>query len=138
MHRTRININIVVDTIAALSSASLERAVFLMDDSCYHSENQGTNKLTTRCVPGQLITWTIYALDLQTPAALRKIHFLGSGHDAPDDEIDPDALVAGSPSHPGLGRGHLSEIEAGPGCAERGGAPVASVAMQALVDPQKD
>jgi hypothetical protein len=72
------NINIAVDVVAALSNKSLKGNIFLMDDGSFESENQGTDHLTTLCIPGQLIRWTVYAVDLQTPVAIKNITFLSN------------------------------------------------------------
>ncbi len=72
------NINIAVDVVAALSDKSLKGNVFLMDNGSFESTNQGTDHLTTLCIPGQLIRWTVYAIDLQTPVAIKNITFLSN------------------------------------------------------------
>jgi hypothetical protein len=98
MHTT--NINIAVDVVAALSNKSLKGNVFLMDNGCFESENQGTDSLATFCIPGQLIRWTVYAVDLQTPVAIKNITFLTTENylkqqaEIPTEVIAPEPTVA--------------------------------------------
>lgn len=84
---SKVNIFMVVDVIEALSGGTLLNGnLGMMDDSPLGSANQGTASLCTLCSPGQTISWTILALDLQTPVAIRNITFLnpdGSGPPAP-------------------------------------------------------
>lgn len=75
----KITIVVAVDTVAALSDQSLDDNIFLMDDGDFDSDGKGTALLVTRCYPGQLIKWNIYPVDLQTPAAIKKITFLPPG-----------------------------------------------------------
>jgi hypothetical protein len=85
-----------------------------MDDSAYGSQNQGTTKLLTSCVPGQTIRWKAYAVDLQTPVDIKEISFIGPDGpaDPPSEEdgmtmppsrdwsgIVPATLVSGAPAH---------------------------------------
>ncbi|MBW4597875.1 MAG: hypothetical protein KME46_34460 [Brasilonema angustatum HA4187-MV1] len=85
---SKISIFSVVDVIESLSGGTLLNGnLCMMDDSPYGSSNQGTPNLCTLCYPGQTITWTILALDLQTPAAIRSITF-----------IRPDGSVVSQPS----------------------------------------
>lgn len=75
---SKITIFSVVDVMEALSGGTLLNGnLCMMDNSPFHSENQGTPNLCTKCYPGQTIYWHLLALDLQTPAAIRKITFLG-------------------------------------------------------------
>ncbi|MFG3257353.1 hypothetical protein [Streptomyces sp. NPDC048172] len=74
-----VNIVLVVDVIGALSDGTLRNGNLIMiDDSPYESAGQGTPDLQTYCKPGQTINWTILALDLQTPADIKNITFLGA------------------------------------------------------------
>jgi hypothetical protein len=87
---SKITIFTVVDVIEALSSGTLRNGnLCMMDNSPLHSINQGTPDLCTLCYPGQIIQWHLLALDLQTPAAIRKITFLNpndsSGSEVPVD-----------------------------------------------------
>lgn len=85
--QNQININIAVDVIRALSEKSLCNSIYVMDNSPFDSPGKGTRKLSTRCLPGQTIHWVVYAIDLQTPVAIRRISFR-----APD--ALPDAASA--------------------------------------------
>jgi hypothetical protein len=76
--QNKININIAVDVVKVLSEKTLLNNVYMMDNSVYGSENQGTEQLCTRCVPGQTIRWIAYAIDLQTPVAIKDITFIPS------------------------------------------------------------
>lgn len=71
-----INIIVAVDVIKALSEKKLDNSIYLMDDSTFLSHGKGTAHLVTNCMPGQLIKWTCYAIDLQTPLAISQIAFL--------------------------------------------------------------
>jgi len=74
---SKISIFTVVDVIESLSSGTLLNGnLCMMDNSPWGSLNQGTPDLVTLCTPGQVIHWTILALDLQTPVAIRNIVFL--------------------------------------------------------------
>lgn len=76
---SKISIFAVVDVIESLSGGTLLNGnLCLMDNSPWGSTHQGTTNLCTLCSPGQVITWTILALDLQTPVGIRNIAFLGS------------------------------------------------------------
>lgn len=74
--QNQININIAVDVVRALSEKSLCNSIYVMDDSPFGSPGKGTGELSTRCMPGQTIHWVIYAIDLQTPVAIKSISFL--------------------------------------------------------------
>lgn len=75
---SRVNVIVVVDVIGALSAETpMNGNVFMVDDSAFHSANQGTTQLCTACRPGDLIKWSALAVDVQTPVAIRKISFLG-------------------------------------------------------------
>ena len=77
----KININIAVDVVAALSEQTLHNHIFMMDNSIFNSSCQGTSNLTTSCQAGQIIQWVIYAIDLQTPVAIKNITFIGAKND---------------------------------------------------------
>lgn len=89
----KINIFVVVDVIESLSGGTLQNGnLCLMDNSPWGSSNQGTPNLSTLCAPGQVITWTLLALDLQTPAGIKNITFLppsGSSHPNPPVSSTP-------------------------------------------------
>jgi len=74
--KNQINIIVFVDTIGALSSQSLDKFTYAVDNSEFNSTGQGTASLSTICQPGQVIQWIICAIDLQTPAAINNIRFL--------------------------------------------------------------
>lgn len=71
-----INIVVAVDTIAALSARTLEGHIYLIDNSMLNSIHQGSENLITHCYAGQTIEWKAYAVDLQTPVAIKNIAFL--------------------------------------------------------------
>ncbi|BDD03233.1 hypothetical protein [Aureibacter tunicatorum] len=72
-----INIVIFVDVISALSEGSLHGSIFLMDDSEFQSQHEGSSELMTHCATGQLVKWKIYAIDVQTPVEIKSISFGG-------------------------------------------------------------
>jgi hypothetical protein len=74
--QTQINISIAVNVTKALSERTLETSLYMMDDSLLKSRGQGTGHLTTRCLPGQTIRWSVYAIDLQTSVSIRNIFFI--------------------------------------------------------------
>ncbi len=89
--KSKITIFSVVDVIESLSGGTLLNGnLCMMDNSSYHSTNQGTPNLCTLCCPGQTIYWHMVALDLQIPVAIRKISFLGlDGSGAKEPPTDP-------------------------------------------------
>ena len=93
---SKITIFSVVDVIEALSGGTLLNSnLCMMDNSPSGSCNQGTPNLCTLCYPGQTIDWTILAVDLQTPVAIRNITFLGpdgSGEVPVDGDLGSDKL----------------------------------------------
>jgi hypothetical protein len=84
----KVNILVVVDVIGALSDGTLHNGnLSMVDDSPYGSAGQGTPDLSTVCHRGQLVQWSVVALDVQTPVEIRSITFPGSSHvdgSAPD------------------------------------------------------
>lgn len=74
----KININIAVDTVQALSKLDLLNNTYAMDNSIFGSLGQGTPYLVTSCVPGQTIHWVATPIDLQTPVCIKSITFLGA------------------------------------------------------------
>jgi hypothetical protein len=74
----KININIAVDTVQALSKLDLLNNTYAMDNSIFGSLGQGTPYLVTACVPGQTIHWVATPIDLQTPVCIKSITFLGA------------------------------------------------------------
>ncbi len=91
---SKISIFSVVDVIESLSGGTLLNGnLCMMDNSPFDSLNQGTPDLCTLCYPGQTINWTILALDLQTPVAIRKISFLNQDGTSIDQiPTDPTEL----------------------------------------------
>jgi len=79
------NINIAIDVIAALSDKTLRGNIFVMDDGLLNSRNKGTDHLVTVCSAGQLIKWSIYAIDLQTPVSIKSISFSQTEKDNNED-----------------------------------------------------
>lgn len=74
--QTKVNINIAVDVVAALTQQTLHKNIFFMDNSISNSLYEGTEYLTTKCQAGQMIKWNIYAIDLQTPIVIKNISFI--------------------------------------------------------------
>lgn len=76
----QINIVIAVDVIRALSDKTLEDNIYIMDNSPFvghkASTGQGSDYLTTSCMPGQVIQWIVHAIDLQTPISISNIIFI--------------------------------------------------------------
>lgn len=71
----QINIMIMVDSIKALVDQSLDGNCFMVDDSPLFSKQKGTLHLETQCTPGQLIHWTVKAVDVQTPVSIKQVSF---------------------------------------------------------------
>jgi hypothetical protein len=82
-----IDINIAVDSVAALSNKKLEGSIWLFDNSPFEGDGQGTTNLSTICVGGQVVNWKITAVDLQTPATIKFISFFDV-----DKEWNPDEI----------------------------------------------
>ncbi|WAL98622.1 hypothetical protein [Streptomyces sp. Je 1-369] len=80
--KTQVNIIAVVDVIGALSVKTLlDGNLCMVDDSAFDSTHQGTADLVTVVKPGQVVSWTALALDLQTPVEIKNISFAPSnGH----------------------------------------------------------
>ncbi len=89
MMQDKININIAVDVIKALSERSLENSLYMMDDSPWGSYSPGTADLCTFCLPEQTIHWVVYPLDLQTAVAIRAISFGGCSCEEEMPEENP-------------------------------------------------
>jgi hypothetical protein len=58
----QLNIVIVVDVSRAVEIGSLQQSLFMMDNSP-DSHDKGTDRLSTRCMPGQVINWGILPLE---------------------------------------------------------------------------
>jgi hypothetical protein len=93
-----INIVTVVDVIGALSTGTLRNNIFMIDNGA-GSEGQGTALLQTACYPGQLVNWSVHAIDVQTPVLIRAIELLHpasrSGENGPG--FSPQPGVGGEP-----------------------------------------
>uniref|UniRef100_A0AAU2VC16 Uncharacterized protein n=1 Tax=Streptomyces sp. NBC_00003 TaxID=2903608 RepID=A0AAU2VC16_9ACTN len=92
----KVNIVVVVDVIGALSDGTLRNGnLCMIDDGSLQSTGQGTPELVTVVKPGQVVTWSALAVDLQTPVEIKSITFLGpdgdGGHEA---EQTPPATQA--------------------------------------------
>lgn len=75
--KSQVNIIAVVDVIGALSIKSLHDGnLCMVDDGSYDSAHQGTANLVTVVKPGQVVSWTALAVDLQTPVEIRSISFV--------------------------------------------------------------
>ncbi|HZX39886.1 MAG TPA: hypothetical protein VFF37_16445 [Streptomyces sp.] len=129
-----IHIAVAVDVAAALSGTSPDDVVFLMDDGPLASEGKGTSRLITNCVPGQLVRWRSYAIDLQTPVSIKAIRFSswlgpwgydqalerhdvasgGAGEDWANDSLDWSGIVPAS-MLPGLAYRYRLTVQMGTG-----------------------
>ncbi|MFE0175767.1 hypothetical protein ACFWZ2_25955 [Streptomyces sp. NPDC059002] len=78
---SQVNIIAVVDVIGALSIKSLQDGnLCMVDDGSFNSSHQGTANLVTVVKPGQTVSWTALAVDLQTPVEIKNISFIpGNG-----------------------------------------------------------
>ncbi|MFJ2769263.1 hypothetical protein [Streptomyces sp. NPDC087300] len=75
--KSQVNIIAVVDVIGALSTKSLQDGnLCMVDDGSFNSSHQGTPNLVTVVRPGQTVSWTALALDLQTPVEIKNISFV--------------------------------------------------------------
>lgn len=94
----QLNILCVVDVIGALSSGSLRRCLFMVDNhpaNCgptlaahppggrssqgIGSSGLGTHALTTHTTFGQVLNWHVTGVDFQTDVRIEKITFLKNG-----------------------------------------------------------
>ncbi|THC49336.1 hypothetical protein [Streptomyces sp. A1499] len=82
--KSQVNIIAVVDVIGALSIRGLHDGnLCMVDDGPFGSSHQGTADLVTIVKPGQVVSWTALAVDLQTPVEIKNISFAPSdGHAA--------------------------------------------------------
>ncbi|MEU6387822.1 hypothetical protein [Streptomyces sp. NPDC046939] len=81
-YKPQVNIVAVVDVIGALSGGTLLNGnLCMMDNSDHDSTGQGTPYLCTAVRPGQVVQWTVLAVDLQTPVEIKNITFLGHNGD---------------------------------------------------------
>ncbi|GAA1896646.1 hypothetical protein GCM10009837_18440 [Streptomyces durmitorensis] len=73
----QVNIIAVVDVIGALSGSTLlDGNLCMMDDGGHNSAHQGTPNLCTVVKPGQVVSWSALAVDLQTPVEIKNISFV--------------------------------------------------------------
>ncbi|MEU5902053.1 MULTISPECIES: hypothetical protein [Streptomyces] len=78
--KTQVNIVAVVDVIGALSVKTLlDGNLCMVDDGAFDSAHQGTADLVTVVKPGQVVSWTALAVDLQTPVEIKNISFAPAG-----------------------------------------------------------
>ena len=92
-----VNIVTIVDTIAALSSGSLRNHLYLADNG-WGSEHKGTAELATACYPGQSISWTVHAIDVQSPALISEIRLLDLDPNQPAAKFTPGPEAGGAPN----------------------------------------
>lgn len=101
----QLNIVTFVDVKKAVTQQSLERAVYMMDNSI-DSSGQGTSELRTTCKQGQTLNWIIYAMDAEKrpdgnwppTVKINNIVFLGdNGEDVAVVRICDDLKVYGPP-----------------------------------------
>ncbi|MGB8942896.1 MAG: hypothetical protein WCD21_22035 [Streptomyces sp.] len=75
--KPQVNIIAVVDVIGALSGSTLLNGnLCMMDDGGENSAHQGTPDLCTVVRPGQVVSWSALAVDLQTPVEIKNISFM--------------------------------------------------------------
>ncbi|WP_306336830.1 hypothetical protein [Streptomyces sp. KL118A] len=109
--KTQVNIIAVVDVIGALSVKTLlDGNLCMVDDGAFDSAHQGTADLVTVVKPGQVVSWTALALDLQTPVEIKNISFMpASGHNgaaASGPAMTPPGVAgAGVQGQPPQGQG---------------------------------
>jgi hypothetical protein len=95
----KVNILVVVDVVGALSEGTLHDGnLSMVDDSPYGSTGQGTPDLSTVCHRGQLVEWSVVAVDVQTPVEIRGIRFITPGGDGdrpqPNDHAQNTSTLA--------------------------------------------
>ncbi|GAA2305368.1 hypothetical protein OKJ48_44345 [Streptomyces kunmingensis] len=91
-YKPQVNIVAVVDVIGALSGGTLLNGnLCMMDNGDHDSSGQGTPYLCTVVRPGQVVQWTVLAVDLQTPVEIKGITFLGqNGEVVPADRLSAE------------------------------------------------
>ncbi|MFE0682354.1 hypothetical protein ACFW17_16265 [Streptomyces sp. NPDC058961] len=125
----KVSIVVVVDVIGALSDGTLRNGNLCMIDDGEQSTGQGTPELCTVVQPGQVVTWSALAVDLQTPVEIKSITFLDPNAEARDAEAG-DA-EAGDAAHApertegtaGTGNAGARSERNGPGPERNGHAP---------------
>lgn len=88
-----LNILVFVDVIALLSGAPLNKAVHMFDDSGLGSEGQGTHALVSSVLPGQLVRWTINAIDVQTQVWIKELNFGPVIEHPASAEVESEAIA---------------------------------------------
>ncbi|CAM5706621.1 hypothetical protein SALBM135S_07699 [Streptomyces alboniger] len=89
--KSQVNIMAVVDVIGALSIRGLHDGnLCMVDDGPFGSPHQGTADLVTIVKPGQVVSWTALAVDLQTPVEIKNISFVPSNGRASHDRAGQD------------------------------------------------
>lgn len=69
------NIQVFVDVIALLAGLPAKKSVFIYDDSPDGSKGKGTVDISSSIHPGQLVRWTVNAIDVQTQVWIEAISF---------------------------------------------------------------
>ncbi|TGB12117.1 hypothetical protein [Streptomyces sp. MZ04] len=81
--KPQVNIVAVVDVIGALSGSTLlDGNLCMIDDGADNSAHQGTPNLCTVVKPGQVVSWSALAVDLQTPVEIKNISFVAADRSA--------------------------------------------------------
>ncbi|MFF1692735.1 hypothetical protein ACFVXC_03815 [Streptomyces sp. NPDC058257] len=94
--KPQVNIIAVVDVIGALSGSTLLNGnLCMMDDGGHDSAHQGTPDLCTVVRPGQVVSWSALAVDLQTPVEIKNISFV------PADQNNGRSQASGQASDQG-------------------------------------
>lgn len=88
-----LNIQVFVDVIALLSGAPSNKAVHMFDDGGMGSEGQGTHALISAVLPGQLVRWTVNALDVQTQVWLKDVTFGPATESTVSDEAEAQSTT---------------------------------------------
>ncbi|MGW2788994.1 hypothetical protein ACWC9H_03610 [Streptomyces sp. NPDC001251] len=120
----KVSIVVVVDVIGALSDGTLRNGNLCMIDDGEQSTGQGTPELCTVVQPGQVVTWSALAVDLQTPVEIKSITFLDPDAEAGDAEAG-DAAHAPERTEGTAGTGNAGARSErnGPGPERNGHAP---------------
>ncbi|MFJ4715579.1 hypothetical protein [Streptomyces sp. NPDC088785] len=130
--KPQVNVIAVVDVIGALSESSLLGGnICLVDNGDFQSQGQGTPDLCTVVWPGQVVQWSVLAVDLQTPVEIKNVTFLGAdggsdggssdgsadgsadGGSADGDKLDLDVWTGVVPAHlaPGVPYRYRLEVQ---------------------------
>ncbi|MEV0124658.1 hypothetical protein AB0I16_24540 [Streptomyces sp. NPDC050703] len=131
--KSQVNIIAVVDVIGALSIRGLHDGnLCMVDDGPFDSSHQGTADLVTIVKPGQVVSWTALAVDLQTPVEIKNISFAPSNGHASHDGSHAGPAYAGQAQ---AGRAQAGQSHGTGGGAEplRGTATAAAPGMGVAV-----